>query len=149
MISKKDAIIGRVLGISAALAYGLSSVLIRQGVSGMAPPLVGASVSLLSGTLTLAVVGARDFKANLSKKRAIIMLLISGIAAALGVISNFFALSMAPVVIVSPLQSTSPLFALLLSNLFLSHLEKITPRLIVGSVLVVGGIILITFGKPL
>lgn len=148
MISRKDAIIGRVFGIGAALAYGLSSVLIRQHVGHLTPPLVGASIALLSGTLSLAVIGTRDLRANLmQRQRAVVLLLISGIAAAGGIVSNFFALSLAPVVIISPLQSTSPLFALLFSHLFISHLERITPRLIVGSILVVAGVILITIGK--
>lgn len=149
MITRRNAIIGRAFGIGAALAYGLSSVLIRQGLAKLAPPLVGASVALLSGTLTLAIVGTRDFRANLSQKKAMVLLLISGVAAAFGIIANFFALSLAPVVIVSPLQSTSPLFALLLSHLFLGHLERITPRLLVGSSLVVVGVILITIGRAI
>ena len=150
MIPRKDAIIGRVFGIGAALAYGLSSVLIRQHVGNLTTPLVGASIALLSGTLSLAVIGTRDLKTNITQKqRAVVLLLISGVAAAGGIVTNFFALSLAPVVIISPLQSTSPLFALLFSHLFISHLEKITPRLIVGSILVVAGVILITIGRAI
>ena len=149
MSMKKDAIIGRVFGIGAGLAYGLGSVLIRRSITGITPPLVGAAIALLSGTLALPAVGARDFKANLAKRKAIVLLLISGVAAAGGIISNFFALSLAPVVVVSPLQSISPIFALLLSRLFLGHLERITLRLVTGSFLVVGGVILITIGRTL
>ncbi len=149
MNMKKDAIIGRTFGIGAGLAYGLGSVLIRRSITGITPPLVGAAIALLSGTLTLATVGAQGFKANLAKRKAVGLLLISGIAAAGGIISNFFALSLAPVVVVSPLQSTSPIFALLLSHLFLGHLERITLRLVIGSLLVVGGVVLITVGRAI
>ena len=148
MITRRDAIIGRAFGIGAALAYGTSSVLIRQGVAGLATPLVGAAIALFSGTLSLAIVGARDLRADLAqKRRSIGLLLISGVTAAFGVMSSFFALSMAPVVVVSPLQSTSPLFALLWSHLFLGKLEKITLRLVLGSILVIAGVALITIGK--
>jgi drug/metabolite transporter (DMT)-like permease len=148
MITRRDAIIGRAFGIGAALAYGISSVLVRQGVTGLAPPLVGASVALLAGTVTLAIPATRGLRTDLSQKsKAIWLLLISGVAAACGIIANFFALAMAPVVIVSPLQSTSPIFALLMSHLFLRHLERITLKLILGSILVVGGVILITLGR--
>jgi len=149
MKMSRDAIIGRTFGIGAGLAYGLGSVLIRRGITGTTPPLVGAAIALLSGTLSLATIGARDFKASLTKRKAVVLLLISGVAAAGGIISNFFALSLAPVVVVSPLQSTSPIFALLLSHLFLGHLERITLRLVIGSFLVVGGVILITIGRTL
>ena len=148
MITKRNAIIGRAFGIGAALAYGISSVLIRQGVTSLAPPLIGAAIGLLSGTLSLTIVGARDLRTNLTqKRRAIGFLLISGVTAALGIMSSFFALSMAPVVIVSPLQSTSPLFTLLWSHLFLGQLERITLRLVLGSILVIFGVALITIGR--
>ncbi len=149
MSVKRDAIIGRAFGIGAALAYAISSVLIRQGLADLAPPLVGAAVGLLSGTLALAIIGTRNLGGAklVQNKRSIVFLLISGVAASLGVVSSFFALSLAPVVLVSPLQSTSPLFTLLLSYLFLSHLERITPKLIMGSILVVLGAILLTIGR--
>ncbi len=124
-------------------------MLIKRGVVALAPPLVGAAVGLLSGTLVLAIIGARNLgEANLMQnKRSVVFLLISGVVASLGVVSSFFALSLAPVVIVGPLQSTSPLFTLLFSYLSPSHLESITPPLILGSVLVVAGAILLTIGR--
>lgn len=148
MSTRRDALVGRAFGIGAALAYGASSVLVRRAVGVLAPPLVGAAIALLSGTLALAVVGARGLKTSLVESRkAIGFLLLSGLAASLGIIASFFALSMAPVVIVSPLQSTNPLFALLWSYLFLGRLEKITRRLVLGTVLLVGGVILVTLGR--
>jgi len=148
MITRRDAIIGRAFASGAALAYGVSSVLIRQGVAEMAPPIVGAAVALLAGTLALSIVGARGLKPDLwQKRKSVGFLLIGGVAAGLGILASFFALGMAPVVIVSPLQSTNPLFALLWSYLFLGHLERITPRLVLGSILVVAGVALITIGR--
>ncbi len=148
MSARRDAIIGRAFGIGAGLTYGISSVLIRQGVGDLAPPLVGAAIAMISGTLGLFVLGGRGVKAGLMEsKKAVVLLLSSGIASACGIIASFFALSMAPVVVISPLQSTTPLFALLWSWLFLSRMERITPRLVLGSLLVVSGVILITLSK--
>ncbi|MFC2004942.1 EamA family transporter [Chloroflexota bacterium] len=148
MSTRRNAIVGRAFGIGAGLAYGISSVLIRHGVGDMAPPLVGAAISMLSGTLGLLVLGGRGIKAGLTgSRKAIVLLLCSGLAAGCGIISSFFALSMAPVVVIGPLQSISPLFALVWSWLFIRHLEKITPRLVLGSILVVSGVILITLGR--
>lgn len=148
MNTRRDTLIGRTFGIGAALAYGVSAVLVRQGVADMTTPLVGAAIALLSGTLVLAAIGARSPESNLrQKKRSVALLLIAGVAAGAGIVSSFFALSMAPVVVVSPLQSTSPLFALLWSYLFLGKLERITLRVIMGTVLVVGGVALVAIGR--
>ncbi len=148
MNTRRDVIIGRAFGIGAALAYGISQVLIRRGVSDLAPPLVGATIALFSGTIALSIFGARDVNSNLAEnKKGVIFLLLSGGTAALGIIASFYAFRLAPVVIVSPLESISPLFALLWSHLFLGKLERITRRVILGSILVVGGVILITLGR--
>ena len=148
MSTRRDAIIGRAFGIGTALAYGITSVLVRYGVGGLASPLVGAAVALFAGTLGLTAIGARGIRASLTQNRkSVVLLLLAGTAAACGIMASFFALSMAPVVIVTPIQSTSPLFALLWSYLFLGQLERITPRLVLGSILVAGGVILITISR--
>ena len=148
MNTKRDAIIGRALGLGSGLAYGISAVLIRKGVGNIAPPLVGATVSMFAGTVGLLILGGSGIKASLAESRkGIISFVFSGLAAAGGVACNYLALSMAPVVVVSPLASINPLFTLLWSWLFLGHLEKITMRLLLGSVLIVGGTILITLGR--
>ncbi len=147
MSTRRNATIGIAFGIGAGLAYGVSAVLIRQGVGAMAPPLVGAAIAILCGTSGLFVIGRRSIKATLvGNKKAVILLLCAGLAGACGVLSSYFALSIAPVVIISPLQNTTPLFTLLWSWLFLGRLERITPRLVLGTVLVVSGIVLVTFG---
>lgn len=148
MSTRRNAILGIAFGIGAGLSYGVSAVLVRQCLGAMAPPLVGAAIAMLCGTLGLLVIGGHGVKASLvGNRKALILLLLAGVAAACGIISSFFALSMAPVVVVSPLQSTTPLFTLLWSWLFLGWLERITPRLVLGSILVVSGIALITFGR--
>lgn len=148
MNTRRDIIIGRTFAFSAALAYAVSSVLVRQGLAGMAPPLVGAAVSLLAGGLVMAMIGGGRLEGNLrQKKGSVVFLLLAGVAAGCGVLASFLALSMAPVVIVSPLQSTSPLFALLSAWLFLGRLETITFRLVLGTIFLVMGVILISIGK--
>ena len=147
MNTRRNIIIGRALATGAALAYGSSAVLIRVGVVDLAPPLVGAALAMLSGTLVLALVGVGNPESNLrGKKRSVAFLLLAGVVGGFGVLSSFLALSMAPVVIVNPLQSINPLFTLLWAHLFLGQLEKITLRLLLGTLLVVVGITLITIG---
>ena len=65
----KDIIIGRAFALAAAIAYGVSHVLVRIGVTDLAPPLVGATLALLSGTLVLTIIGGRSLGGNLSQKK--------------------------------------------------------------------------------
>lgn len=149
MSTRRTAIAGRAFGIGAGLSYGISSILIRRGVGDLTVPIVGAAIAMLSGSIWLSIIGGRNIKTGLADgRKAIFLLLSSGVVSAAGIIASFFALSVAPVVVVSPLQNTTPLFTLLWSWLFLGQLERITLRLVLGSVLVVTGVILITLGRP-
>jgi uncharacterized membrane protein len=147
-MSRRDTIIGRSFAIGAAITYALASVLAKRGLTSLAPPLVGAAVSLLSGTVVSGLFAGGGLRSNLRKNRkSVAFFLMSGAAAGCGVLSTFFSLSMAPVVIVSPLVNTNPLFALLLSHLFLKGLERITLRLVLGAIFVILGTALIAMGR--
>lgn len=56
----------------------------------------------------------------------------------------YFALSKAPLVMVSPIFAINPLITLLLAHIFLNKLEKITTRTVLGTILVVSGVSIIT-----
>ena len=59
MNTKREVIVGTAFAFGAAIAYSISAVLVRRGMAGLAPPLAGATISLLSGTLILAIIGMR------------------------------------------------------------------------------------------
>jgi drug/metabolite transporter (DMT)-like permease len=148
---RNKTIIGIVLSFSAALAYGLSTVLIRSKLVELeTPPLVGSALSLVGGTILLSVFAIRDLyiKKNEIKKASGFMLLV-GILSGGGIALSYFALSVAPVTIVSPLTGIYPLFSLLWSFLFLGSLEKITMRVVLGTFVVAIGVILVTIGQHL
>jgi uncharacterized membrane protein len=54
------------------------------------------------------------------------------------------ALSLGQVSVVTPLAGTAPLFVLLLTYWFLRDLEALTLRLLVGTLLIVAGVVLLT-----
>ena len=56
----------------------------------------------------------------------------------------FQALSRGPVVVLSPVVSTNPLFTLLFASIFLRGVERITPRVVAGALLVVGGVVVLS-----
>jgi DME family drug/metabolite transporter len=132
------------------MAYGVSAVLVRYGVGELAPPLVAAAISLFVGTIAISFFGMRNLRTDfINNRKGLGFMLLAGLSSTCGITASFFAYSLAPVVVVSPLQSTNPLFALLFSFIFLGRIEKITLRLIIGCVFVVAGVILITLDKPI
>ena len=74
--------------------------------------------------------------------------IIGGGFESLGLLLVLYALTYGPVVMVTPLTATLPLWVVLGSKLFLRDLEKITPRIVAGAALVVAGTIAISLVKP-
>lgn len=146
--TRKETVVGRAFAGGAALAFATSNVLIRKGLGTLASPLVGATIAMLSGTLILTIMVARNLEKNLrQKKKGVGFLLLTGVFYGLGMAATYLSLNLAPVVMVAPIISSSPLFTLLLAYLFLGRLERITPRLILGTVPIVAGATLATMGN--
>ena len=140
----RPVVVGYVFAIAAAMSYGTTHFLARKLVSEVAPPLVTASFALLFGTLFLFLLTYRDIPmVKKAPGRAILFIILAGVFASSGVALMFSALSLEPVVTVSPIASIQPLIALALTHLFLQRLERVTLRIIVGAVLVTGGVVLI------
>lgn len=70
----------------------------------------------------------------------------SGTITAVALLSLFAALRIGRVVVVDPLAATAPLFTALFAAVFLRDLERVTVRLVVGSVLIVIGVAFIVAG---
>ncbi|HSF56689.1 MAG TPA: EamA family transporter, partial [Candidatus Binatia bacterium] len=77
-------------------------------------------------------------------RQSFLFFFIVALVALLAQISNFIALSRADVSVIIPLLNTTPLFTVLFSSLFLRGMETITPRIILGAILMVAGVITIT-----
>jgi drug/metabolite transporter (DMT)-like permease len=140
---------GYAAGIGAAVAYGASQTVGKHVTSEFATPLVGTAFSLVFGFLYVSVMFHRHIPNDLrtSPRRGFLWFGLSGIASASGVTLLYFALSNAPLVVVSPVVAINPLITLTLAHFFLHKLEKITKRTIMGTVLVVLGVVIITVSK--
>jgi drug/metabolite transporter (DMT)-like permease len=68
---------------------------------------------------------------------------ISGFFETSSVLLLLLAFSLGPVVVVSPIASTTPLWTLIISAIFLRQVERITAATAVGTILVVAGVIAI------
>ncbi len=71
--------------------------------------------------------------------RSTAFLALAGVTSTLGAMALYYGLRIAPAVVVTPLGSTSPLFTLLGTYLFMRRLEKVTYYVVLGCMMVVGG----------
>ncbi|HYJ13943.1 MAG TPA: DMT family transporter [Candidatus Limnocylindria bacterium] len=112
------------------------------------PIFFGAVVGSVGLFCTAAYLALPTTKEKLVWNRASIGYFIAGGAfESLGLLLVLYALSFGPVVMVTPLTATLPLWVVLLSKMFLGDVEKITSRIVVGAGLVVAGTIAISLAK--
>ena len=146
---QRDTLIGYAAAIGAAACYGTLAVLGRKIATDIAPPLVANSFSMILGTLVLTLIFQShirtDFKVR-PEKKGWIFVALAGCASTWGVTFWFLALGEAPAILVAPLAAVHPLFTVLLALVFLRGVERVTMRTALGTLLVIGGVILITFG---
>jgi drug/metabolite transporter (DMT)-like permease len=141
----RTAVLGVLFGFGAAIAYGSSQVLTRHSVSDLAPPLVGSMFALFWGTSGFFLLTVRNLGEGIRDfRRGALLFAAAGMFSATGVMLMFQALSRGQVVVISPIISTNSLFTLVLAALLLRDVEKITLRVIIGSLLVVGGVVVLT-----
>ena len=140
--------LGLTLALVAAFAYGTTQFLAQKIVTETAPPLVTVAFGLLFGTLLLGTINCRRLhETTKAPKKAWVYMTAVGVTSIGGPILVFTALSMSPLIVVSPLTAANPLIALILSHLFLRRLEHISPRIVGGALMVVLGAILVVAGR--
>jgi drug/metabolite transporter, DME family len=143
--SRRTVLLGVLFALIAALSYGSSQVLTRQGVSTLAPPLVGTFIALFWGTLGFALLSARNLGPRPERlRRGTAYFIGAGICSSLGVTLMFQALARGEVVILSPVLATNPLFTLVFAAALLRGVERITLRHVAGTALVVAGVVVLS-----
>ena len=139
--SRRTTITGVAFALAAALSYGSSQVITRQSLSDLAPPLVGSLIALFWGTLGFAVLSVRSLgERGDHLGRGVAFFATGGVFSATGVLLMFFALDRGEVVVISPVLATNPLFTLFFAAMLLRGVERITPRILLGALLVVVGV---------
>lgn len=138
-------IIGTIAALLSVLGYAGSQVVTRSLLTtDDTPPQVGSTVTLFIGMLILGVASARSIRKDIRAPRAALMwIILAGILASTGAFLSFFALDLAPVVLVSPIFTVNPLVTLVLATIFLRQVERITIRVFIGASLVIAGVILV------
>jgi len=112
----------------------------------MTSPVVGAWIGPVVGLPLLPLIAFffprhQRYRASPS---AFPWLLATGVIIVAAMYTYIFSIGLGQVSIVFTLVQTSPLFVLGLSVLFLRQLERVTPRVVIGAVLTVGGGVLVS-----
>lgn len=132
--------------LGAAFLAAFSQNLRRAGLLLVPHPFVAGAVttgtSLLILTVYLAVTGT--FSTVIPSRQSMRFYLPAAFISAGAQLLVFVSLSLGEVSVMVPLLNTTPLFSVLLSLLFLKDLEKVTPNIVIGVLLLLGGAISIT-----
>jgi uncharacterized membrane protein len=132
--------------LGAALVSAVSQTLRKQGLNILPDPFVAAG-TVTSVTLMLFVIflfATKRTQRLPMEQESFLFFFIAALVAITAQISNFIAVGGADLSVIIPLLNTTPLFTVLFSSLFLKGMETITPRIILGAVLMVAGVITIT-----
>lgn len=133
--------------ILAALCFGLVDPIRKLGIDLLDSPILGAAIGSTTALVCLTILMVYKGKVSFSiKEKGSIYFVISGLIYSLALVALFFALRFGRVVFVTPLTGTAPLFVLLFSHIILKGIEKVTPFLVIGGILIVTGSILVTIG---
>ena len=152
-------VLGYLMALGAGASYGATNVMAKQTLEVFDSPLVITMLSMLVGMLVLApLVGASTARSGVHREKgqgfsknlwSLRWVALAGIASGIAVISLYFAVQRADVVVISPIVSSSPLITLFLAHVFLARLERVTKRLLFGALLTVSGVVLVVIGNQL
>ena len=135
------------LPLGASVLRGVIPPIIKIGLEAWPNPIAAGLTGYIVSTLTVLTVerirtGRFMVQAPLSGK---LWFACNGICNGIGTLLLYAALGAGPVSLVAPLYATYPLFTVGLSVLFLGNV-KITFRLVAGTALTVGGVVLVLVG---
>jgi drug/metabolite transporter (DMT)-like permease len=80
-------------------------------------------------------------------RAAVLTMAASGVLSSLAIFFMYAALSKAPVTLASPVVALSPLIAMTLAHFFLKRLERITPGMVIGAIMVAAGVTFVIVGR--
>jgi uncharacterized membrane protein len=131
---------GVVFALLAAVSYGVRPIFTKFGLEQANLPLAGACIGA-AVALAWAMIGDRSYLRETRLDRSFLWFFIGGVVQAVALLALTFGLSAGDVSLVYPLSASAPLFTLIFSAVFLRGVEQIGPRLILGALAVVVGVV--------
>ena len=130
------------IALGSVVFFSVSHMLRKLGVGSTPNPYLGISIMSVSGGVFLYVFGQYlppALRPSLMVKKAWVAYSIGGLLNTLSVLLHLYGLRYGDLTIVIPLAATAPLWALLLTAIFMRKLERITWPILLGTVAVVVG----------
>ena len=151
---KSKEIQGYIFGVLTALCWATSPIFIARGLEGIPSSIWATAIGLAVATIIyLAYFLLQHKEQELFKirKKDLLWQVAAGLAGGLGILSRNIALDTTRVAVVIGLVQLQILITLVLGPIIQgkAERERITPRLLVGIVLILGGTILIIYGRNL
>jgi DME family drug/metabolite transporter len=144
--TSRPALRDALFGLCSALCWAISPVFIKHALEGLDSPLLGVTIGMLCALVVYAVMlAATGRRVGFAVGRvSVTFQLLAGIFVGLSVWSRWFALEDATVGVVLALALLSvPVVAGLSPVVMGRAVERVTPRIVLGSALVVGGALLL------
>lgn len=130
------------LPVAAAAIRALAQVLNKAGLALWASPYAASLIGYSVSTVVILIAARAGGAPKVSDRRAFPWFVATGFFNGSSLFLMYIALVKGQVSMVSPIIATYPLCTLALSMLFLRH-DRITPRLAVGAVLTVSGVVVL------
>ena len=145
--------LGYLLAFGGSLAFVTRDAISRHVLGGLAlaPPFVVSGFALVIGGAILFAFIHRGVINSIRHQpmKYVGICCLAGLLQGIAVASLFHALSRAPVTIVTPIYASQPIIALALAAVFLRQMESLNWVLAVGTVLSVGGVIMVILGATM
>jgi drug/metabolite transporter, DME family len=128
-----------------AFCFGSVAIIRKLGLS-HAPPMFGYAINVTTAFIafTTYLMVSGQFSTVACDGKSLWYFVAAGLGENVGVLFVLIALSLGQVSVVTPLNGTAPLFVLVLAFFFLKDVERLTGRLVLGTVCIVLGVFLLT-----
>lgn len=138
---------GLVFPLLAGLAIAFSVTARKYGLNIYNEPLFGVAIGYASSLLLLLLLSIFSPNKVGSKfsGRDFQLFWKGGVGLSLAWVLSFYALSQERLSVVAPLMQTEPLFVLFFVYIYLRELEKISLKLVISTLLIVMGVMLVSF----
>lgn len=127
----------------AAVCYSTNPILAKLGLRISNEPILGACIGMVASALVYIAYffGSGQSRRLWSMPRAAGWYF--GLATTVAIFTMFGALQYLPAAVVAPLSSAAPLFTLVLSQLVLHDIERVTRSDVIGTLLIVAGVVVL------
>lgn len=138
----------QIFALITAIAWGVGGYFEKKGLHlGNLTPQMGITIRTFVALIILGIVSYPQWKTiPQAGSKALLYMIVGGgvVAGAIGMLCFYLAIKGAPLSKVMPIAFTSPLFGALMGMIFGG--EAVTVKSIIGTVMTIGGIIILTIG---